>query len=39
MSSENIIFAVICWLCSLIWGNCSLAFKRKDPMHFGQEVL
>lgn len=35
MSYENIIFATICWLCSLIFGGISLwAFKRKDPMHF-----
>jgi hypothetical protein len=35
MSSENIIFAVICWLCSLIFGVIALwAFKRKAPMHF-----
>lgn len=31
----NIIFATICWLCSLIFGVIALwAFKRKDPMHF-----
>lgn len=35
MPIENIIFAVSCWLCSLIFGGISLwAFKRKDPMHF-----
>lgn len=35
MSYDNIIFAVICWLCALIFGVISLwAFKRKDPMHF-----
>ncbi|NLU51658.1 MAG: hypothetical protein GXX10_02170 [Clostridiaceae bacterium] len=35
MSSANIIFAAICWLCSLIFGGIALwAFKRKDPMHF-----
>ncbi|ROR30408.1 hypothetical protein EDD66_10259 [Mobilisporobacter senegalensis] len=35
MSFENIIFAAICWLCSLIFGVIALwAFKRKDPMHF-----
>jgi len=35
MSSENIIFATICWLCSLIFGVIALwAFKRKAPMHF-----
>lgn len=31
----NILFAAICWLCSLIIGLVALwAFKRKDPMHF-----
>lgn len=35
MSFGNIIFASICWLCSLIFGVIALwAFKRKDPMHF-----
>ncbi len=35
MSSENIIFAVICWLCSLIFGAVAIwAFKSKQPMHF-----
>lgn len=35
MASENIIFAAVCWLCSLIfWGIALWAFKRKDPMHF-----
>lgn len=35
MSFANIIFAGICWLCSLIFGVIALwAFKRKDPMHF-----
>ena len=35
MSFANIIFAAICWLCSLIFGVIALwAFKRKDPMHF-----
>lgn len=35
MSIGNIIFAVMCWLCSLIFGAISLwAFKRKDPMQF-----
>ena len=35
MSFENIIFSVVCWLCSLIFGVIALwAFKRKDPMHF-----
>lgn len=35
MSFGNIIFATICWLCSLIFGVIALwAFKRKDPMHF-----
>jgi hypothetical protein len=35
MSSANIIFAAVCWLCSLIFGVIALwAFKRKDPMHF-----
>lgn len=33
MSFANIIFAAICWLCSLIFGVIALwAFKRKDPM-------
>lgn len=33
--SENITFAVICWLCSLFFVATALwAFKRKDPMHF-----
>jgi hypothetical protein len=32
---ENIMFAAICWLCSLIFGAIALwAFKRRDPMHF-----
>lgn len=35
MSFSNVFFAIICWLCSLIFGIISLwAFKRKDPMHF-----
>ncbi|HZK27057.1 MAG TPA: hypothetical protein VFD00_05935 [Thermoclostridium sp.] len=35
MSFANIIFSVICWLCSSIFGLIALwAFKRKDPMHF-----
>jgi hypothetical protein len=35
MSFANIIFATICWLCSLIFGVIAFwAFKRKDPMHF-----
>jgi len=35
MSFSNIIFAFICWLCSLIFGAIAIwAFKRKDPMHF-----
>jgi len=35
MTNENIIFAVICWLCSLIFVVIALwAFKRKDPMNF-----
>ena len=35
MLSENMMFAIICWLCSLIFGVIALwAFKRKDPMHF-----
>lgn len=35
MSSANILFAVICWLCSLIFGVIAVwAFKRKEPMHF-----
>lgn len=35
MSFANILSAVICWLCSLIFGVIALwAFKRKDPMHF-----
>ncbi len=35
MSFANIIFAVVCWLCSLIFGAIALwAFKRKEPMHF-----
>lgn len=35
MSSANITFAAICWLCSLIFGLIAFwAFKRKDPMHF-----
>lgn len=35
MSSANIIFAVITWLTSLIFGVIAVwAFKRKDPMHF-----
>ena len=35
MSSENIFFAVICWVTSLIFGAIAFcAFKRKDPMHF-----
>lgn len=35
MSFSNIIFALICWLCSFIFGVIALwAFKRKDPMHF-----
>lgn len=35
MTSANIIFAAVCWLCSLIFGIIALwAFKRKDPMHF-----
>lgn len=35
MSFDNIIFAAVCWLCSLVFGAIALwAFKRKDPMHF-----
>lgn len=35
MASANIIFAAICWLCSLFFGVIAFwAFKRKDPMHF-----
>jgi hypothetical protein len=35
MLFENIFFAAICWLCSLIFGLIALwAFKRRDPMHF-----
>jgi hypothetical protein len=35
MMFENIMFAAICWLCSLIFGAIALwAFKRTDPMHF-----
>lgn len=35
MSFGNIIFATICWLCSLTFGVIALwAFKRKEPMHF-----
>lgn len=35
MPIANIIFAVTCWLCALIFGGIAIfAFKRKDPMHF-----
>lgn len=35
MVFENIMFAAVCWLCSLIFGAIALwAFKRRDPMHF-----
>jgi len=35
MSSANIIFAIVCWMSSIIFGVIALwAFKRKDPMHF-----
>lgn len=35
MSFENIVFAVICLICSMFFGAIALwAFKRKDPMHF-----
>jgi len=35
MPFANIISAVACWLCALIFGLIALwAFKRKDPMHF-----
>ena len=41
VSHENIIFAVVCWGCALIFGLIALwAFKRRTPMHFwaGSEV-
>jgi hypothetical protein len=32
---ENLMFAAICWLCSLVFFAIAFwAFKRKDPMHF-----
>lgn len=35
MNFENVFFAVICWLCSLIFGAIALwAYRRRDPMHF-----
>ncbi|ADY55273.1 hypothetical protein Sgly_0930 [Syntrophobotulus glycolicus DSM 8271] len=35
MSFTKIIFAAICWLCSLVFGVIALwAFKRQDPMQF-----
>jgi hypothetical protein len=35
MSSSNIFFAAICWLCSFIFGAIAIwAFKSKKPMHF-----
>lgn len=35
MPYDNIRFAVICWLCALVFGAIALyAYKRKDPMHF-----
>jgi len=35
MEFGNIVVAITCWFCSLIFGVIALwAFKRKDPMHF-----
>ena len=36
MPSENILFAYVCWLCSIIFGLIALllAYKRRTPMHF-----
>ncbi|MBP1757045.1 MAG: hypothetical protein H6Q59_3443 [Firmicutes bacterium] len=35
MSSSNIFFAIICWLCSFVFGAIAIwAFKSKEPMHF-----
>jgi len=35
MPFANIFSAVICWLCSLIFGGIAIwAYTRKDPMHF-----
>ncbi|MFV0343374.1 MAG: hypothetical protein ACK5JH_10905 [Anaerocolumna sp.] len=35
MSFDNIIFATICWFCSMLFGLIAMwAFKRKSPMHF-----
>ena len=35
MSSSNILFAAICWLCSFVYGAIAIwAFKSKGPMHF-----
>lgn len=35
MCWENIAFAMICWVCALIFASIALwAFKREDPMHF-----
>lgn len=35
MSLSNVLFAVVCFICSLIFGVFALwAFKRNDPMHF-----
>ena len=35
MYSGNLSFAVICWLCALLFGLIALwAFKRRTPMHF-----
>lgn len=35
MSFANIIFAIISWMCALIFVIIALwSFKRKDPMHF-----
>ncbi len=35
MSFPNISFAVICWLCSMVFGGMAFwAFKCKEPIHF-----
>ncbi len=35
MTFSNIFFAIICWLCTFVFGAIAIwAFKRKDPMHF-----
>jgi len=35
MTFTNIFIAIICWLCSMVFGAIAIwAFKRKEPMHF-----